>query len=142
MYDLSGIYYQLKSDILVFGVVGLLFIISSHFWIIEKRNLKELAIGLICALLCIGSMGYHLYIIRNLQVSVHEGFFLRENRANPSIFRMEYSFTNENGLKPIFYLDVFSKKTLYPEKMSKEIEYRIYYEEKTNIIVRIEKIEE
>ena len=65
MYDLSGLYYQLKTDALVFSVVGLLFLVCSRFWILDKRNIKELLIGVICYFLCICSIGYHLYVIND-----------------------------------------------------------------------------
>ena len=41
MYNLNGLFYQLKTNALVFGVVGLLFLICSRFWCIEKRNVKN-----------------------------------------------------------------------------------------------------
>lgn len=72
MYDLSGLYYQMKSDGMVFGIVGLLFLICSRFWIMEK-NTKDLLVGILCSFLCVCSLGCHAYVINNLKVSVHEG---------------------------------------------------------------------
>ena len=141
MYNLSGLYYQMKTDTLVFGVVGLLFLVCSRFWILEKRNVKELLIGVICCFLCICSLGYHLYFINDLKVSIHEGIFIEEHRENPYVFRMEYCFLNEGGLKPLFYLDIFSKKDIYPTEFEEDVMYRIYYEEKTDVIVKVEKLE-
>lgn len=141
VYDLNGLYYQMKSDGWVLGIVGLVFLLSSHFWAAEKRNLKELMIGIICSLLCICFTGYHIYVINNLNVAVHEGTFVEENRENPYLFRMKYCFTSAKGLKPLFYLDIFSKKKIYPDKLEKGVVYRIYYEEKTDVIVKIEKLE-
>lgn len=141
MYNLSGLYYQLKTNVLVFGTVGLLFLLCSRFGILEKRNVKELLIGVICCILCVCSIGYHVYVINNFTVSVHEGTFIEEHRENPYLFRMEYCFSNEEGLKPLFYLDIFSKKEIYSAKFEKDVIYRIYYEEKTNVIVKVEKLE-
>ena len=141
MYDLSGLYYQLKTDALVFSVVGLLFLVCSRFWILDKRNIKELLIGVICYFLSICSIGYHLYVINDLKVSINEGVFIEEHRENPYLFRMEYCFSNEGGLKPLFYLDIFSKKDIYPTEFEKDAMYRIYYEEKTDVIVKVEKLE-
>jgi len=141
MYDLSGLYYQMKADALVFGLVGLLFLAFSRFWIFEKRNIKELLIGVICCFLCICSLGYHLYVINDLKVSIHEGAFIEEHRENPYLFRMEYCFSNKGGTKPLFYLDIFSKKDIYPIRFEKDMVYRVFYEEKTDVIVKVEKIE-
>lgn len=141
MYDLSGLYYQMKTSGLVFGLVGILFIICSRFWILEKRNIKELLIGVTCCLLCVCSLGYHLYVINDLKVSIHEGFFIEEHRENPYLFRIEYCFSNEGGLKPLFYLDIFSKKNIYPNEFEEGAMYRIYYEQKTDVILKVEKLE-
>ena len=141
MYDLSGLYYQMKTNASVLGMVGLLFLICSRFWVREKRNVKELLIGILCCFLCICSLGYHFYVINDLKVSIHEGTYVEEHRENPYLFRMEYCFSNDGGLKPLFYLDVFSKKDIYPNKFEKDVVYRIYYEEKTDVIVKVEKLE-
>lgn len=141
MYDLSGLYYQMKRDGIIFGLVGLQFLISSRFWIAERRNVKEMIVGIVSILLCVCSLTYHTYVIYDLEIAVHEGALVRENRSNPGLFCKEYCFTNENGLKPVFYLDIFSKKELYPDDLVKGTQYRIFYEEKTDIIVKIEKLE-
>lgn len=141
MYDLSGLYYQMKSDALCFGLVGILFLICSRFWMDKKRNKKDLVVGLISILLCVCSIGYHCYVIDNLEVGIHEGMLIREGRDNPYLFRTEYCFSNSNGHKPIYYLDVFSKKVIYPEDLKKDITYRVYFEKKTEVILKIEKLE-
>lgn len=141
MYDLSGLYYQMKRDILVFGMAGLLFLLCSHFWVLEKRNIKDFLIGISCCFLCVCSFGYHYYIINKMEISMYEGAFVEEHRENPYLFRMEYCFSNEGGMKPLFYLDVFSKKNIYPSEFEENVIYRIYYEEKTNVIVKIERLE-
>lgn len=141
MYDLSGLYYQMKVDSIVFGIVGLLFLFDSHFWILEKIKKKDLLIGLICFVLCICSLVYHYHVISELKISVHEGEFVEEHRENPYLFRMEYCFTNEGGLKSLFYLDIFSKKKIYSNDFEEEMRYRIYYEEKTDVILKVEKLE-
>lgn len=141
MYNLSGLFYQMKSDALCFGLVGVLFLICSRFWIVEKRNNKDLLIGLVSILLCVCSMGYHCYVIKNLEVGIHEGMFIREGRDNPYLFRTEYCFSNSDGLKPIYYLDVFSEKVICPEELKKDVMYRVYFEKRTEVILKIEKLE-
>lgn len=142
MYDLSGLYYQMKIDGLVFGLVGVLFLLDSRFWNLEKKNKKDLLIGLVCCTVCVCSLVYHYHVISDLKVSVHEGEFVEEHRESPYLFRMEYCFSNEGGVKPLFNLDIFSKKKIYPNNFEEDVKYRIYYEEKTNVIVKVEKLQE
>lgn len=141
MYDLSGLYYKAIVDGLVFGLGGISFVIGSRFWNAEKKKIKELFIGLICCFICIISIGYNYYVINDLKISVHEGVFIRQNRESPYLFREEYCFSNEKGLNPIFYLDIFSKKDVYPEDFEKDVRYTIHFEERTKVIVKVKKIE-
>ena len=39
------------------------------------------------------------------------------------------------------FKSIFSKKKIYPADFEEGVEYRIYYEEKTDIIVKVEKLE-
>ena len=82
----------------------------------------------------------HYQVISELKVSVHEGEFVEEHRENPYLFRTEYSFSNEGGVKPLFHLDIFSKKKIYSNDFEEDMRYRIYYEEKTDVIVKVEKL--
>ena len=45
MYNLSGLYYQMKSNALVFGVVGICFLLISRFWTKGSKNIKNFWIG-------------------------------------------------------------------------------------------------
>ena len=141
MYDLSGLSYQLESAAIVFGTGSLMFLIRSHFWTAEKRNFRELMIGILFSVLFIGLTGYYMRIINNLEISVQEVTFVDENRESPYLFRTEYCFINEKDKKELFYLDSFSKKKICPEGFIKGKKYRIYYEEKTDVIVKTEKLE-
>lgn len=140
MYNLGGIYYEMKSNTVLLALCGIVSLLLSRCWNLEKRNMKEMAIGIVCALLAIGSIAYYSYIIQNPKLSIHEGYFFSEHRVNRHILKMEYSFTNEDGLKPVFYLDVFTKKEIFSEDFDSSQKYRIFYEEKTDMIVRVEKI--
>lgn len=119
----------------------LIFLISSRFWVKEKRKAKELVLGIVCMFLAIGTITYYLYVIRNPKISIHEGFFIEEHRENRSVTRWEYVFTNDKGLKPVFYLDISSKKNIYPDDFETKNKYRIYFEERTDIIVKVELLE-
>ena len=52
---------------------------------------------------------------------------------------MEYSFSEIDGKKTWFYLDLLSKKEIIPEGFLEGEEYVICYEARTNIIVGVEK---
>ena len=141
MYDISGLYYQMKVDSIVFVIVGILFLVDSHFWTLNKIKKKDLCVSLICCVISIYFLIYYHNVISDLKVSVHEGEFVEEHRESPYLFRMEYCFTTKNGLKPLFYLDVFSKKKIYPNDFEEGTRYRVYYEQKTNVIIKVEKLE-
>lgn len=141
MYNFRGIYYQMTSDGLICLLDGILFLLLSKCWNPQKRDLKKMIGGIVCMIFFIVSLAYYSNIVKNPVILTHEGYFSREYRRNVGLFRMSYYFTNGDGVKPGFFLDVFSKKEIYPEDFNSEQKYRIYYEDETNIIVCVEKIE-
>ena len=96
MYNLGGIYYQMKSNAVLFAILGVVFVILSKCWNVDKRNLKELIIGLVCIILAIGSAIYYSVIINKCNISTHEGYYVSEQRVNTHILKMEYCFSNGN----------------------------------------------
>lgn len=56
-------------------------------------------------------------------------------------FSGQNRFTNDGKPKLGVKLDVKSKKEIYPNDFEKDVKYRIYYEERTDIILRVEKME-
>lgn len=128
MLRLSGIYI----------IVMIIFLISSEFWHKKKRKTKYLVMSLVCILLTIGTIMYYSYVIKYPNIAIHEGFFIEERRERNSVTRWEYVFSNDGGLKPIFSLDIASKKNIYPEDFGTKNKYRIYFEQRTNIIVKVE----
>ncbi len=141
MYNLSGIYYQIKSNCAIYLIFGIIFLILSKFWTVTEKNVKQLIGGIICILLAIGSIVYYGNVIMHPKISSHDGYFCSEHRVNTRILKMEYSFSNPQGRKPVFYLDVLSKKDIYPHDFQTNIKYRIFYETETNIIVKVEVID-
>ena len=141
MYDLSGIIFQLKYGLCLYGIGGILFFIWSKFWNAEKRNMKELLIGVLCIGLALLSFGYYSDKINNPTILIHEGWFEQEYGSRAIFLEMNYSFTNGDSPKVAFVLDSISKKQIYPADFKKDIKYRIYYEADTKIIVKVEVIE-
>lgn len=140
MYNFGGIYYEMKSEAIVYMVSGIVFLILSRFWNMDKRNIKEAILGCICIVLTICSIIYYVHIINNPIISTHEGYFVSEYRVNKHILKKEYCFSNGNERKPVFYLDVLTKKKIYPEDFNSNQKYRIFYEEKSNVIIKIEEL--
>lgn len=141
MYNSGGIYYQMKSNAVLFVILGVVFLILSKCWNVDKRNINEMVIGLVCVVLAISSVIYYSIIINNPKILTHEGYYVSEQRVNTHILKMEYCFSNGDEIKPVFYLDVLTKKEIYPEEFDSEQKYRIFYEEKTDIIVRVEEVQ-
>ena len=50
-------------------------------------------------------------------------------------------FANPNIAVAVFYLDVLTRKEIYPDDFSTEQKYRIFYEEESDIIVKVEEIQ-
>lgn len=141
MYNFDGIYFQMKSSAILFLVLGIVSLLLSRCWNMDKRDTKEMIIGLVCVMLAIGSVIYHSNIISNPKVLTHEGYYVSENRSYKHLLKMEYCFSNGDNLKPIFYLDVLTRKEIYPDDFSTEQKYRIFYEEESDIIVKVEEIQ-
>lgn len=138
LYDFSGVYYQMLSDCIVYISAGVVFLLMSKFWKKTKRNNKMLVLGMVGAALTVVSIAYYSHAINQAKVLMYEGYFSTEHRASKHIMKNEYVFLNEEGLDAVFYLDVLSKKKIYPKEFSKQTQYRIFYEKETNYIVKVE----
>ncbi len=141
MYNFSGLYYIMIIYGGICGVLGVIFILTSRFWNTKKRNVKELVFGIVGMVLFIFFVSRQAYAIYESDIGVCEGSFVDEYRESKSIFRTEYCFEEKSGEKPIFYLDTFSKKKIYPEEFIKGDLYKIHFEKKTKTIVKVEKLE-
>ena len=98
--------------------------------------------GVLCVVYGLGTAVYYIVQLVSPDVASLHGVFYEEYRnsrvAPPLPFTMEYSFYDENNDSRVFYLDVLSKKEIIPEGFLEDIEYIIYYETSTNIIVGVE----
>lgn len=88
---------------------------------------------------------WYLILLLNPAISMHRGYFIDEYRdsrvAPPLPLTMAYSFSNDYQPRPVFYLDVFSKKKIFNQEFDADKEYIIYYEEHTNIILKVEEVD-
>lgn len=141
MYDFGGIVYR------ILGVCGPTLFLGILCMLIDTRwkragSIRECKIGIVAIALAI-CMGF-LYTSRIVfpDVSCYTGAFIEMHRnsrvAPPLPFTYEYVFWNETGNKQVFYLDVFSKNDMFPYDFDNNKEYKIYYDEFTNVIVKVD----
>ena len=141
MYNFGGIYYEFERTVSIFAIGGVVILLYSKFWNVHKRNMKNMIFGLVCIILAIYEFVDYSNILAHPKILIHEGYYDSENRSSRRLCRMDYCFSNEKGLKPVFNLDIWTKKEIYPKDFNKKQKYRIFYEEETDTIVKIEEIE-
>lgn len=153
MYDYSGIVFRIwsmcgiLSGFIIFTIIfGIIIDIAMHKKIKIKAKIKEHKTLLIILLLCIL---YALFLYSRIifpNVESYTGEFIDSHRnsrvAPPLPVTWEYVFWNGEGYKEAFYLDTFSKRKIYPYEFEENHKYRIYYDSITEVIVRVEDIEE
>ena len=65
----------------------------------------------------------------------------RDSRVAPPLpFTWEYTFYDETGQLYTVYLDTFAKKKIFPEDFQVGEVYKVYYEDKSDIILGVEKV--
>ena len=140
MYIVDGLLYRALVLGLLCLLIGVGLLIYSKFWNRKLLNKKELRISIFAIIFSILYISFFLYKAYRPNVAIHEGYLSREYRH----FGMTYAYVFRNGSekKSTFYMDSFSQKKIYNNDFSSEIKYKIYYEEDTKIILRIEEIDE
>lgn len=144
MFNFSGVFYRIWGVCGILLLVGILCILVERPWA-KKVTLKDLSAGLlgIAFAICLGLV----YASRILfpDVLSYTGEFIDTHRnsrvAPPLPFTREYVFWNGEGKKQVFYLDTFSKKEIFPCELEYGQQYTIYYDDFTNVIVRVEPVE-
>lgn len=144
MYNISGIVYRIFAFALVILLLGVIVICMGKFWNKEKRKIKDIILGSGIIAFSIFLIIFYTYKAFNPTVKYHEGYLTSEYRdstvAPPLPFTYAYVFSTNTGDKPIFYLDSFSKNVIFADDFSQDIKYRIYYEEDTHIILRVDEV--
>jgi len=141
MYDFKCIYYEFAVDFIIIGLGGLGVLISSHFWDTKKRHKGKMIMGVFLVGLCIYFTAFqYIPACVNPKINVFDGEYVYSNGTfRGSIISREYSFSDDGGKhSKSFTLDSVNKKKIYPDDFEKGETYRIYYEERTKIIVRVE----
>lgn len=151
-----GIWYRVwgvSGIIIVIAIIILLFSIYDSKKASKKKEQKrktikkDLILGIVILAIGLTFSSYYVYKAFFPNVTSCIGQFEYEKRnsrvAPPLPLTTEYLFSFENSdKKQGFYLDVISKKEIFSEDFEKECQYKIWYDEETNIILRIEKTED
>lgn len=88
---------------------------------------------------------YHICLIQKAEVESYSGEFVEYHRngviAPPLPLTAEYVFWDGEGKKQKYYLDLISKKEIFPHEFETGKDYTIYYEKHTHVIVGVQMIE-
>ena len=148
MYDFSGLIFR------IWGCYGFMILLGAICfpWKIfkgkklEKRNKQGLlaaalnwGLGLVFIAITIISMAHP-------NVASYTGVYLSsrdDSRSAPPLpVTMIYVFRDDFGNRKGFDLDDFSKRKIYPAKFERGKRYTIYYDKFSEVIVRVEEVEE
>lgn len=144
MYNFSGVFYRIWGVCGILLLVGILCILVERPWA-KKVTLKDLKAGLLITVFAIGLGLVYTSRIVFPDVLSYTGEFVDTHRnsrvAPPLPLTDEYVFWNGEGKKQVYYLDIFSKKEIFPWELEYGQQYTIYYDDFTNVIVRVEPIE-
>lgn len=143
MYNFSGIVYRIWGVCGIILLVGIIAILCAKPWM-PDFNISKVKIDLLFIVfaICLGS----IYISRIVfpDVSSYTGEFIETHRnsrvAPPLPFTDEYVFWNGEGKRQVFYLDIFSKKEIFPYEFVSSQKYTIYFDEFTNVITKVEAV--
>lgn len=144
MFNYSGLLFR------IWGVCGIVLLLGVACVLFEKPWLKPFKIQnykvgliIIAFAVCLG-VTYASKII-NPDVLSYTGKFVETHRnsrvAPPLPVTYEYVFWNGEGKKIVVYLDTFSKKEIFPYEFEKGSEYTIYFDDFTNVIVKVDMVE-
>lgn len=83
---------------------------------------------------------WYLFVLASPKIAVFEGTFVhRRNRGGAP---MTHAYYFDAGAEPNqgFYLDLFTKKEIMPDGLAQNAVYRVFHEERTNVITAVEPI--
>ena len=144
MFNFSGVLYRIWGVCGVILVLEVACILLNRPWAREVK-IKDCKLGLIMIAAAIGLSLLYASRIVFPGVSSYTGEFIDSHRnsrvAPPLPVTNEYVFWNGEGKKQTFYLDIFSKKEIFPDDFVSDRKYTIYFDEFTNVIVQVECIE-
>lgn len=144
MYNFSGIVYRIWGVCGIILLVGLIAILCTKLWM-QDFSISKVKIDLLFIVfaICLGLVYSSRILIPD--VSSYTGEFIESHRnsrvAPPLPVTYEYVFWDGEGKRQVFYLDIFSKKEIFPYEFVSDQKYTIYFDDFTNVIVRVETVE-
>ena len=143
MYNFSGILYRIWGVCGTILVIGLICILFEKPWAKNFKLQDKFGLVMIVIAICLSLIYVSKIVFPD--VSSYTGEFVYSHRnsrvAPPLPFTTKYVFWNGEGKKQPFYLDSFSKKEIFPYEFESGQKYTIYFDEFTNVIVRVEIID-
>ena len=145
MYNFSGLIYQILACYLFIFLLMVLCILIKKPWS-KDFKFKKIIVEILAIIFAVCEISVITYKIHHPDVLSYTGEFVETHRvsgiAPPLPFTYEYTFWNGEGKKQCYYLDSFSKDEIFPYKdLDTNKEYTGYYDDFTNVIVRIEECE-
>lgn len=143
MYNFSGLYFRIWGVNSFLFLLGVVLIIFERPW---KKGViwKDLLLGVVSVAVAVCLSCVHLSHIYNPDVLTYTGEFISSNRASrtapPLPVTYEYVFSNGIGKNKVFYLDIYSKREIYPDDFVEDNQYIIYYDDFTNVIVHVDEV--
>ena len=141
MYDFSGVLYRIWGVCGIFLFLGVAVILLEKL-LSKKFKIKNCIAGLLAIALAISFSSIYLSRIVFPDVSSYTGEFIESHRnsrvAPPLPLTKEYVFWNGEGKRKVFYLDVLSKKEIFPYEFVSGQKYTIYFDEFTKVIVKVD----
>ena len=136
MYNYGSLLHHIYSV----GAVLALGLITTIGYILDKEKKRDIL------LLCVVLIMVFIFWIQdvaayfNPKIMCFEGYYKEQHRASKSLFNTEYWFVDD-GPGISVTMDVFTAKEIYTEEFDKTQKYRVYYEDSTKMIVKIEEID-
>lgn len=145
MYNFSSIIYRLWAECGIVFALGILCVLLDKPWKKPRKKSRGYFLGILMIIVAFGLGGFYVSRLIRKDISIYRGEFVNSYRnsrvAPPLPFTNEYVFWNGEGKKQGFYLDIFSKKEVYPLEFEEGKEYVIYFDKVTDLIVAIDVIE-
>ena len=144
MYDFSGILYRIYATDSILLLLGIVLLILNKLiykrWFPKKKDWYIVLILLVA----LSYMIWHTSIIISPNVESFTGEFVKKKRdsrpAPPLPYTSCYTFSYPEtpDRKRGFYIDSFSSKKIFPEKLEVGKTYTIHYDKSTKVIVRVD----
>ena len=140
LYNFSGILYRMGIVCSVLVLLGIVCILLERM---PAKKWKKRADKMGWIMIA-GSILLALFYASSIvfpDVSAYTGEFVGRHGNGKGFMIKEYVFWTGEGTKKVLSMDIFSKQEIYPQEFVEGKEYRVYFDERTRIVVGVESIE-